>query len=584
LVALALADGRALWSRELGAPVEGGVALGKDVVFVGAGLRGVGAGEGCLAAVALDSGEVRWRMPVAGTVRSTPVAHEARVYVTAGDGALHIFDLRDGHQLGRIPVAARAVPMPAGPVLVHRRGAYSVVVGAYSARFGHDPGRLVALNPQGHSLWQREVPGNILGTPVLADRRRLYVTYFGERPSSGTLLALHAHTGKPLWEAPFTVIAEPGGGPAFFSASPLVYEDTVYVGSLNHQLYALDAATSALRWESTLPAGLAAPPAWVEGLVVVGANDGRIHALDASTGAHIWDYPLGGNLFTEPFVHAGVIIAGSDTGELVALPWHLGRYVWAAERLEKDQRYREAGDCRALAAHFAPASQPVLEVYRPAEAAWLQAGEPERAAQLWDRLGKEVAAAGAFQKAGLQLQLRDPCRAARYFSQAAFRYARLRDAAGLNACTRALSRCAALPYISVRPLNTTLVQWEAGQLSLEIRNDGKAALEGVLRLVLEGALSESQQATIEGRLGVGQAWTIPLALTLYEPESQLEVEVCYSTAEYGELRGLFQIPLRAAARPRPLLDLRDVGVLHLQIGAATGEGITINTGDVGLLR
>lgn len=583
LTALALSDGRTLWNCELPAPVSGGVAVEANTAYVGAGLHGAGAGEGWLAAIALESGELCWKTPVAGAIRSTPALHEARVYVTASDGALHTFAVCDGQPLARYPIAARAVPMPADPVLLLRGVNLILIAGTYNARFGREPGRLAALNCQGNTLWEREIPGSILGTPALGAREQLYVTCFSERPSSGTLLALDARTNAALWEEPFTVTAAPGEK-AFFSAGPLVHGQTVYVTSLNHRVYALDAVTGALRWEHTLPSGSAAAPCWAKGWLLVGANDGCLYALDAETGARVGAVALEGNLFTAPLVHGDVVFTGSDTGAVAAYPWHLGYYAAAAEQLEQAQRWREAGDCHALAAHFVPGAQPVLEAYYQAEAAWLKAGEPARAAELWDSLGQDAAAAAAFQKAGEQLSLRDPCRAARYYLRAAYRYARLRQAEALNACTRALSRCAALPYINVRPLNTALVQWEAGQLSLEVRNDGKAALEGSLRLALGGALAEPLQAAIEGRLGVGEAWTIPLTLIPNEPDSLLEADVFYITAEYGELQGQFSIPLRAAVRPRPPLQIGDVGSLRLEVGVTTAEGVAINTGDVGWLR
>lgn len=584
LAALALADGRMLWNCELAAPATGGVVEAEGVAFVGVGLRGAGAGEGWLAAISLESGVPLWKTPVPGAIQSTPAIDEARIYVTAGDGALHSFAARDGQLLKRCAITPRPVPMPASPVLLRQGATLTIIAGTYSARFGREPGRLIALNPQGEALWEHEVPGSVLGTPTLTRRGQLYATCFGERPSSGTLLALDARTGRALWNAPFSITAAPGEK-AFFSAGPLIHGKTVYVTCLNHRVYALDAATGALRWEHELPSSSAATPVWVRGLLLVGANDGHLYALDAETGTQVGLAALEGHLLSTPLLHhEAKVFVGSDSGALAAIPWHLGQYAAAAERLEHAERWREAGDNHALAAHFAPGVQPPLEAYLPAEAAWLKAGKPERAAELWESLGQDAAAAAAFQKAGEQLHLREPCRAAVYFSRAAYRYARLRRAEDLNACTRALSRCVALPYINVRPLNTVLEQWKAGRLSLELHNDGAAAVENGVRLVLGGALAEPLEAAIPGRLEVGKVWTIPLTLTPSEPESLLEVEVFYITVNYGELRGQFSIPLRAAVRPRPPFQIGDVGVLRLQIDAATGEGVAISTGDVGFIR
>jgi len=584
LMALDPATGQTVWTCPLGAAVEGGAAVSRDVVYVGAGQRGLGAGTGWLAALALATGEELWRVPAAGVVRSTPAHDEARVYVTAGDGALHTLSARDGQPWSRVPIASRPVPMPADPALANLRGARVVIAASYSARFDRDPGRVTALGPGGQILWCVEVPGSVRGAPVV-DGERVYVTAFQERPSTGLLLALSARTGDPLWPAPFTVgRSSVGGAAAGFSAGALVHAGMVYVGSLNHRLYALDAATGALRWETEAEAGIASTPAWVEGLVVFGANDGCIYAVDGATGAAAWQHAVGGHILTGPLVVGSKIFVGTDTGRVAALPWHLGHYAWAAERLEAGGRWREAGDHRAMAAHFSTDPTLAEMEYQQAASHWQRAGTPECAGELWSSLDRPAEAAAAFRVAGERLRPRDRERAARYFSRAAYRYAQLRECEPLTACTRAQSRCASLPFIRVRSVNTTLVQWEPGQLTLELINDGSGMLERGLTLSLSGALPVPVTAGIDQPLAVGQSARLPLTVTPVEPESQLEVEVVYGAGDYPALRGLFLIPLRAAARPRPPLQIGDVASLQVVLPAATDEGVAIHARDVGLMR
>ena len=108
------------------------------------------------------------------------------------------------------------------------------------------------------------------------------------------------------WTFPAT-----GPGVGAFYASPIVFNDTVFVGSTSGRFYALDAATGKLKWEYPKPP---APPLvaatwsygikssasyWAhgpDGAVIFGAQDpslgphgsARLFALDAKTGAVVW--------------------------------------------------------------------------------------------------------------------------------------------------------------------------------------------------------------------------------------------------------------------------------------------------------
>lgn len=582
VTALDPGTGHVCWECPLGMPVEGGVAVGDDVVYAGLGLRGVRAGKGALAAVDLATGDVFWHVPVDGAVLSTPVLDERRVYVTAGDGQLHAFDAVSGARVFAVQVAKRAVQMPADPVLVTSRGDSTLLVASYAAPFGREPGVVAAFNRYGETLWRRSIDGNVRGMAAVG-RKRVYVAAFAERPSRGLLLALDKGNGEPLWDEPFIVSAPPGtSGGASFRDVPLAHGDTIYVGSHDHHLYAVDVATGARRWEHKIGRGISAGPAWVDGLVVFGDNEGYVYAVESATGACVWVYELGGSIQTSPLVHKGVVFVGSNTNAVAALPWHLGQYAWAADRLEAAGRHLDAGDCRALSAHHALVSAQAEPAYQRAAEDWQQAGVPERAGQMWLQLGRRSEAAAAFRQAGELWRSRDRERATRWFAQAALQYYWLRDGASLNACTDALSVCAGLPLVRVHALNSTLVQWEEGQLVLELRNMGKAPLTQGLALSLSGDVPVPLQAAFQDPLPVGQAWRIPLTAVLCAEKSSLEVEVRYQAEGYGELRGLFPLSLRAVPRPRPPVQFGEVGSLRLTIPGATAEGVVIQAGgDIG---
>ena len=65
--------------------------------------------------------------------------------------------------------------------------------------------------------------------------------------------------------------------------SPAVAGGTVYDGSDDGTVYALDAATGRLRWADTTVGAIGSSPAATGGTVYVGSVDGTVYALIAGT-------------------------------------------------------------------------------------------------------------------------------------------------------------------------------------------------------------------------------------------------------------------------------------------------------------
>src|SRR5215470_13945538 len=67
-------------------------------------------------------------------------------------------------------------------------------------------------------------------------------------------------------------------------SSPAVSGGLVYFGSNDHNVYALDAHSGALRWKFATKGRVTASPAVAAGVVYVGSYDGKFYALDAASG------------------------------------------------------------------------------------------------------------------------------------------------------------------------------------------------------------------------------------------------------------------------------------------------------------
>lgn len=113
-----------------------------------------------------------------------------------------------------------------------------------------------------------------------------------------------------------------------------VVDRTVYAGSMDGSLYALDAGDGARRWRYEATEGVSTAPAVVAGRAFVVDWDAVVHAVDADSGAGEWTRDLGGTMHTEqpsPTVADGWVYAGTAHGQVSALEAATGEPRWSVE-------------------------------------------------------------------------------------------------------------------------------------------------------------------------------------------------------------------------------------------------------------
>jgi len=111
-------------------------------------------------------------------------------------------------------------------------------------------------------------------------------------------------------------------------SSPAVADGTVYFGSRDFKLYAVDAATGTKRWEYKTDSWVESSPAVVNGVVYFGSNDSRLYALDANSGEKLWDFKASYPVRSSPAVADGIVYFGSDDYYVYALDAATGTKLW----------------------------------------------------------------------------------------------------------------------------------------------------------------------------------------------------------------------------------------------------------------
>jgi alcohol dehydrogenase (cytochrome c) len=145
-------------------------------------------------------------------------------------------------------------------------------------------------------VYQVRTPGLVETTPIVADG----VMYVSEPPSNVT--ALDASTGRTLWQwtRPMPRDLRNIGFPAV-NRGVAILDGTVFVGTLDGYLVALDAGSGSVRWEAHVADNatghsLTLAPLAIDGKVIVGTSGGEagirgfVDAYDAITGERAWRF------------------------------------------------------------------------------------------------------------------------------------------------------------------------------------------------------------------------------------------------------------------------------------------------------
>jgi len=236
---------------------------------------------------------VKWTFPTAGAIVSTPALAEGALYFGSNDHNLYALDTASGALRWKFATKGRVTSSPAV-------GEGRVYFGSYDSNF-------YALDAASGALVWKFATG-------------------GERRFSGT----HLHGAEPAAE----VMPDPYD---VYLSSPTLANGTVYFGSGDGNVYALDAANGALRWKFHTGNVVHASPAVAGGILYVGSWDSYFYALDAASGREVWRFKTGVDaainnqvgIQSSAVVADGIVYFGCRDAHLYALDAASGAQRWA---------------------------------------------------------------------------------------------------------------------------------------------------------------------------------------------------------------------------------------------------------------
>ncbi len=269
-------------------------------------------------------GHALWSFPAEDTVEVPPMVADGLLYIGSGESWMYALDARSGAEIWRTQLESNA----SDAVAIHDGRLY----------VGDDKGIFYVLSARTGQEWFRfRTPRAINGSPVISvDGERAYFA------SGGQLYAVDARVREipglyqfkqiwaQLWWWQVPGVPRPkgqqGGLWRFTPENPLQglksspalasdeNEETVYVGSHDHVMYALDARDGSLRWTFKADNDIWASPLVVKDQLIFGDDDGNLYSLNRDDGTLTWSINLGSKIRIPPVMSKGVLIVRTTDG------------------------------------------------------------------------------------------------------------------------------------------------------------------------------------------------------------------------------------------------------------------------------
>jgi outer membrane protein assembly factor BamB len=125
------------------------------------------------------------------------------------------------------------------------------------------------------------------------------------------LYALDAQSGEELWKLDLeaTIVGSPGLGA----------DGMIYVGTLDHTLFAVDPQSHREVWRFATQGWIWATPLIVDGQLFVGDLDGIFYGVDAASGEEQWRVDTGGAITGTPALFNDSLYIGNEAGRIFSI-------------------------------------------------------------------------------------------------------------------------------------------------------------------------------------------------------------------------------------------------------------------------
>lgn len=238
-------------------------------------------------------GDLKWKFKTGGKIFSSPAVVKGVALIGSEDGNLYAVNTATGKQVWKFTTGGAVHSSPA----VYDNTVYA----------GSFDGHYYAVDfATGKLKWKFKTGGE----KWLGD-----TSYWGQKPAGMYM--------EDLWDC--------------FISSPIVAtvdgEISVYVGSSDGYIYALNANNGSVKWKFKTNGSVHSSPTLHNGVLYIGGWDTYLYAINAKTGKELWKFKTGGQMAmsgiqASPTIANGVVYFGARDAHLYALNADNGNLLW----------------------------------------------------------------------------------------------------------------------------------------------------------------------------------------------------------------------------------------------------------------
>ena len=270
-------DGDVDWATtftQAGRGSHGTPAIANETVYVGA-------YDGALSALDLQTGERRWRTELGDAIGASPTYYNGVLYTAVEHAA-------PSGSVAAVDAATGAIQWRDSWPTDHPHSTVTLDRERGRLLFGSNDGRVYAWSfPDMERAWSHDTGGEVKAPVPVTDGLAVAPSW------AHTVTALDVADGTVRW----TFQAD-----ADVMCAPAVRDGTVYVGSHDDRIYALDLGTGEERWRFETGGWVIGSVVATPAHVLVGSYDGNLYALRRSDGSEAWRFEGRGHATSAPLV------------------------------------------------------------------------------------------------------------------------------------------------------------------------------------------------------------------------------------------------------------------------------------------
>ncbi len=284
-----------------------------------------------LYALHANKGEMIWRYQTDGPIVSRPIIEDGNVIFGSADRRVHVINQLSGKIFWSYYTDGAIYSSPVSS------GGHIFI--------GSDDARLHAINlVSGNAVWKLDSGAPIRSTPFISEDYLFFGNEYGDflcvdfrgtirwrfrakRPITGSativnetvffgsldgmVYALDAKTGWQIWR--FRL-----GKPTI--STPCVSGEHLFIGCTDGNVYCIDIRNGKEQWRFLTEHQVTGSAVYSEGRLYIGSVDQHLYCIDSQNGSLIWKFQTKGAITGTPLVYNDQVFIGSTDGNLYALP------------------------------------------------------------------------------------------------------------------------------------------------------------------------------------------------------------------------------------------------------------------------